>query len=309
MTQGKIPIKHQPGKDVRTVLVGALNIVMPEPHSAERYVELFKTAYKSRRVVKIRGQFAGILGTFNSQGEDGFHYGEIFKFFDLKVSGKWLNMLEQAPAEEQDLANINVPEHLKPGLEAFPFLFHAASHRLFFISRETDEHLGPVDAGRYFRELLNQPRLAEKYGKINITVIPDEDTLDRIFSLPDLRKLHIVITPPNPDDWEDLEQDIKDRLQEQHASTMVTVLVAEKGESLAPNEGTRMLSQVAQSNGYVEARGATEEGKVSTFSTKKHPMLSQARYDPNVETVRTPLQSTAQSYIARIRRPRPANRG
>jgi hypothetical protein len=293
---------------VRTVLVGALNIVMPEPHSPERYVELFKNAYKSRRVVKIRGQFAGILGTFNTQEEDGFHYGEVFKFFDLKVSGKWLNMLEQAPAEEQDLADINVPEHLKPGLEAFPFLFHAPSHRLFFISRETDEHLGPVDAGRYFRELLNQPFLAEKYGQINITVIPDEDTLGRILSLPDLRKLQIVITPPNPDDWEDLEQDIKDRLKEQHASTMITVLVAEKGESLAPNDHTKKLSEVAQSNGYVEARGATAEGNVSTFSTKKHPMLSQSPYDPNVETVRTALRNTAQTYLARIRRARPVGR-
>ncbi|WP_254599805.1 DUF4747 family protein [Cupriavidus gilardii] len=292
---------------MRTVIVGALNIVMPEPHNPDRYVELLKKAYRSKRAIKIRGQFAGILGSFDGHEEDGFYYGEVFKFYDLKLSGKWLNMLQQAPAEEHDLAKLNVPEHLKPGLEAFPFLFHAPSHRLFFISRETDEHLGPMDAGRYFRELLNQPRLAEQYGQINVTVIPAADTLDRIFALPDLRKLHIVITPPNPDDWEDLEQDIKERLTEQNAATMVTVLVAEKGESLVPNESTRMLSEVAQANGYVEARGATEGGKVSTFSTKQHPMLAPANYDPDVETVRTALLSAANDYISRIRRARHQN--
>lgn len=277
---------------------------MREPHSPDRYVELLKKAYRSRRAIKIRGQFAGILGSFDGQGENDFHYGEIFKFYDLKLSGKWLNMLQQAPAEEQDLAGLKVPEHLKPGLEAFPFLLHAPSHRLFFISRETDEHLGPVDAGRYFRELLNQPRLAEQYGQINVTVIPAEDTLDRIFSLPDLRKLHIVITPPNSDDWEDLEEEIKRRLAEQNAATMVTVLVAEKGESLEPNEDTRKLSEVAQANGYVEARGATEGGKVSTFSTKQHPMLAPSNYDPDLETVRTALLNAANDYIARSRRAR-----
>lgn len=294
---------------MRTVDVSALNIVMPVPHSPERYVEMFKKAYRTKRVVKIRGQFAGILGSFDGKEENGFHYGEIYKFYDLKVSGRWLNMLQQAPAEDEDLVDLNVPDHLKPGLEAFPFLFHAPSHRLFFISRETGEHLGPVDAGRYFRELLNQPRLTDDYGQINVTVIPDADSLGRILGLPDLRKLHIVVTPPNADDWHELELEIKDRLGEQNAATMVTVLVAEKGESLVPNEQTRMLSEVAQSNGYVEARGALEGGRVSTFSTKQHPMLVQAQYDPNVETTRTALQTVAQAQLSQIRRPRPANRG
>ncbi len=290
---------------MRTVVVGALNIVMRDPHSPDRYVDLLKKAYRSRRVIKIRGQFAGILGSFNGQGENDFYYGEIFKFYDLKLSGKWLNMLQQAPAEEQDLAELKVPDHLKPGLEAFPFLFHAPTHRLFFISRETDEHLGPIDAGRYFRELLNHPRLAEHYGQINVIVIPAADSLNRILTLPDLRKLHIVITPPNPDDFGDLEQEIKERLAEQNAATMVTVLVAEKGESLEPNEDTRKLSEVAQANGYVEARGAMAGGKVSTFSTKQHPMLAPSNYDPNVETVQAALLNAANEYIRRhrIRRP------
>ncbi|MFM0225285.1 DUF4747 family protein [Paraburkholderia dipogonis] len=293
---------------MRAVVISALNIVMPVPHSPERYVEMFRKAYRTKRVVKIRGQFAGILGAFDGREEDGFYYGEVYKFYDLKLTGKWLNMLQQAPAEEQDLADLKVPEHLKPGLEAFPFLFHAPTHRLFFISRETNEHLGPVDAGRYFRELLNQPRLVDQYGQVNVTVIPDADSLERILGLPDLRKLHIVITPPNPDDWHDLEQEIRDRLAEQNAATMVTVLVAEKGESLVPNGPTRMLSEVAQSNGYVEARGAVEGGKVSTFSTKQHPMLAPSQYDPDVETVRTALLNVAETHLARIRRPRPANR-
>lgn len=293
-----------PGNSLRTVIVGAINIVMPEPHSPDRYVELLKKAYRGRHVIKIRGQFAGILGTFGERVGEDFYYGEIFKFYDLKLTGKWLNMLQQAPAEQEDLQDLNVPDHLKPGLEAFPFLFHAPTHRLFFISRESQEHLGPQDTGKYFRELLNKPKLADQYGKINVTVIPGADTLDKIFALPELRKLHIVITPPNPDDWEDLEREVKERLAEQHAATMVTVLVAEKGESLQPNKQTRQLSEVAQANGYVEARGATETGKVETFSTKAHPMLAPAKYDPDVETARTALLTAATDYLQRARRTR-----
>ncbi|MDN7752697.1 DUF4747 family protein [Burkholderia gladioli] len=275
---------------------------MPEPHSPERYVDLLKKAYRTRRVIKIRGQFAGILGTFGDDVGDGFYYGELFKFYDLKLTGKWLNVLQQAPAEEDDLAELNVPEHLKPGLEAFPFLFHAQSHRLFFVSQDSQEHLGPKDAGKYFRQLLNQPKLTDQFKEITVTVIPGEDTLEKIFALPELRKLQIVITPPNPDDWEDVEQDVKERMAEQNAATMVTVLVANKGESLEPNEHTRSLSEVAQANGYVEGRGMTEIGKVQTLSTKSHPMLAPAFYDQNVETVVTALRNVATAYLARIRR-------
>ncbi|WP_328514923.1 DUF4747 family protein [Ralstonia solanacearum] len=98
---------------------------------------------------------------------------------------------------------------------------------------------------------------------------------------------------------------MKERLAEQNAATMVTVLVAEKGESLEPNEDTRKLSEVAQANGYVEARGAMAGGKVSTFSTKQHPMLAPSNYDPNVETVQAALLNAANEYIRRhrIRRP------
>jgi hypothetical protein len=92
--------KINSGGSVRTAVIGALNIVMSEPHSPDRYVDLLKKAYKSRRAVKIRGQFAGVLGTFVAREEHGFYYGEIFKFYDLNLSGKWLNMIQQAPAEE-----------------------------------------------------------------------------------------------------------------------------------------------------------------------------------------------------------------
>lgn len=282
---------------------------MPAPHNAERYVELFRAAYRTKRIIKIRGQFAGILGSFRVSSSEDFYYGELFKFFDLKISGKWLNVNEQAPAEENELLELNVPEHLKPGLEAFPFIFHPKSHKIFFISQEINEHLGPMDAGRYFRALLNQPRLSEKFGEITVTVIPDADTLDKILNLPDLRRLHIEISPPNPDDLEELEQEIRERLNEQKAAKMLTILVAEKGKSLAPDEQTKLLSQVAQTNGYVEARGATETGKVETFSTKSHPLKDPVQYDPNVETVLTALFGAAERYYARVRRQNGARRG
>ncbi|KEZ04819.1 hypothetical protein GQ57_16000 [Burkholderia sp. MSh2] len=282
---------------------------MPDPHNEGRYVDMLRAAYRSKRVVKIRGQFAGILGTFGRRIGSDFYYGEIFKFYNLKLTGKWLNVNEQAPAEEEDLQELNVPEHLKPGLEAFPFLLHSPTHTLFFLSQESDEHLGPVDAARYFRELLNQPRLAEKYGKIKITVVPDEDALKKILSLPDLRRLHIEISPPNPDDLNKLEKKIKERLKNQNAKKVVTVLVAEKGESLEPDEETRLLSEVAAINGYVEGRGATESGKVQTFSTKEHPMRAPSVYDPDVETVETALLGAAEKYLARLLGRRGTNRG
>jgi hypothetical protein len=289
---------------MRTVVVGALNIVMPEPHSPDRYVSLLKDAYATKRIVRIRGEFAAILGAFGvEQGED-FIAGEIFKFFDLKVSSKWINVEQQAPADADELNQINVPEHLKPGLQAFPFFFHPKRHRIFFLSRERDEHFGPTDALRYFKALLNQPRLAEKYGEIKVRVEPEQDSLEKIFGMLELRRLDIEFSPPNPDDFDDYEQEVKKRLTSQNARKMHVTLVAEEGKSLEPDEGTRALSEIAQSNGNVTGRGKVGDGLVTDVSTKQHPLLANESYDPNLETVHTALLHAANRFLARLRQRR-----
>lgn len=285
---------------MRGVTIGALNIVMPEPHSAERYVSLLRDAYRTKQIIKIRGESAAILGAFGSAGGEQYISGEIYKFFDLDVSSRWINIEQRAPAEDSELELISVPDNLKPGLQAFPFLLHPKKHRIFFLSRERDEHLGPTDARRYFMALLNQPKLVAKYGQISVTIEPEQDSLDKIFGMTELRRLEIELSPPNPDDFDDYETTIKQRLRDQNAQRMQVTLTAEPGESLEPDEETKALSWVAQSNGKVTGRGKIGDGPVTEVSTQQHPMLSNENYDPDIDTAYAAILRVANKFFAKL---------
>jgi hypothetical protein len=78
------------GDAVKTITISALNIVMPSPHSAERYVELFRRAYRNKQPVRLRGDFSGMLGALRVEEMDGQNIivGEFYKFLDLKLDGQ-----------------------------------------------------------------------------------------------------------------------------------------------------------------------------------------------------------------------------
>ena len=97
---------------MRTFKIAALNIVMPAPHSPERYVELFQKTLRLRRAVKLRGDFVGMLGSLYL--EEQIIVGYFYKFFDLNTKEGWFNLTSSQEAEPQELAQINVPAHLKP---------------------------------------------------------------------------------------------------------------------------------------------------------------------------------------------------
>lgn len=74
---------------MRTVTISALNIVMPTPHNAQRYIELFQRAYRRKHPVRLRGDFAGMMGSCRVEeaGSQNIVTGEFYKFFDLKLEG------------------------------------------------------------------------------------------------------------------------------------------------------------------------------------------------------------------------------
>ena len=47
----------------RQLQFGAINITMPAPHRPERYIELFRQAGELDKVVKLKGDWVGKLGT------------------------------------------------------------------------------------------------------------------------------------------------------------------------------------------------------------------------------------------------------
>jgi Domain of unknown function (DUF4747) len=287
---------------MRTITVSALNIVMPAPHNAQRYIDLFQRAYSMKRPINLRGDFAGMIGSCRVEELNGSNVvkGEFYKFFDLKLDGQWFNTLEQKPAEDTELAEIHIPDYLKPHFEIFSFVFFPTNHRLFFVTKDQLENFSPIQAQKMLSVIFEDLMLVREFGEIEITVEPSVETLQRIFSMPRLKYLHIEVTPPNPDDHEEAELKLFNKMGELGADKQIVELLSKKPSGLHPDADIRMLAEIAQSNGKVSGRGEDETGQTISVSTAEHPMQEKIEFNPITQQRSEALISKALELLQRI---------
>lgn len=287
----------------RQLQFGAINITMPAPHRPERYIELFRQAGELDKVVKLKGDWVGKLGTLRDDKDaDGSAIvrGEFYKYIELDSTRDWFNVLKGKPADERELDQISIPEHLKPHFQYVPFVFFSKGHRLVMITRDKEDVISAAQAVTILRGIFASSELVGVFGKIDLVVEPSRDTLDKILGMPRLRTLEIVVTPPNPDDFEEFERDLFEDMASQRASSYQLTLQEEEGEGLAPNDKVRKLARVAQSNGKVSGVGGPR-GKTLRLSTTDHPLVDKAHYDPEVEIRANVLLVKAREILQQIR--------
>ncbi|WP_298398705.1 DUF4747 family protein [uncultured Azonexus sp.] len=287
----------------RQLQFGAINITMPAPHRPERYIELFHRAGELDKVVKLKGDWVGKLGTLRDDKDaDGSAIirGEFYKYIELDSTRDWFNVLKGKPADERELDQISIPEHLKPHFQYVPFVFFSKGHRLVMIIRDKEDVISAAQAVTILRGIFASSELVAIFGKIDLVIEPSRDTLEKILGMPRLRTLEIVVTPPNPDDFEEFERDLFDDMASQRASSYQLTLQEEEGEGLAPSDKVRKLARVAQSNGKVSGVGGAR-GKTTRLSTTEHPLIEKAHYDPDVEIRANVLLVKAREILQQIR--------
>lgn len=285
---------------MRTFRVSALNISMPLPHSPARYVELFRTTYARRHIVNLRGDYAGMIGGLSVRGD--VLSGQFYKFFDLDLEADWFNLKSKQEAVPEDLAAISLPSNLKPHHQSIDFVFFPERHRLVFVTRDGRESLTPNMAKLLLERLFENERVTTTFGAIEITVEPRREQLKKIFALPRMKKLSIQVLPPNPDDLDEAEQEVLDRMSQERAQRMTVELVSRHPNGLKPDNDHKVLANVAQSNGKVSAVGEDESGRTIVVSTSDHPLVEPMAYDPNIQTRNHALEMKARNILEALRR-------
>lgn len=269
----------------RKITFGALNIVLPPPHKAERYVALFERVYGLARKAKMRGDWVGLIGELKIEDDPrrgAVVRGEFYKYIELDKTRAWYNVVSRKPAENKDIDRIVIPDELKPHFQFLPFVFFAKGHRLVCVTRDGQDTLSAHQVEAILEVIFRGAEIEKEFGRVEITIEPSLETLDEILTLPKLRKLELDITPPNPDDFADFERDLFEDLDEQNAGSLRFELTAAGGETLVPNEKTKKLAMVAQSNGRVVGIGGGR-GKTRTLSTTQHPFEAVGSYHPDVQ--------------------------
>lgn len=262
-------------RNVRTIRISQINIAMESPHTPERYVELFRKAKNIKQPIGLRGEEAAILGPMDFrtyENSKGHISGEIYKFLNIDETAKWFNTIKNEPATEEETNAIVIPSELRPNLKTIEFVFHPHNHKLFFINKDRHHTLSPQLAEKFFQKLFDMTCEKNNIPAVTVTAVPDKESIEEIFSIPTLKKIEITLARPNPDDFEAAERKFLKKLEKQNAKRIETALIALPGQSLQPDDETRILAQVAASNGKVVGYGLDSHGKRIQESTKDKPM-------------------------------------
>lgn len=285
---------------MRKIVVSALNVVMPTPHSPERYIKLFREAMAMKQPINLRNDFQGMLGSVRIEDDGNLITGELYRYFNLRMDAQWFNMLEQKPAEEADLSSVSVPGHLKPHFKYFPYAFFPKQHRFFLLSHEAKDSMSPGQAQKLLRGLFSLEQIVQGYGLMEVHVEPSRESLERILSIPHLKRLYVEVTPPNPDDLHSAEMALFGDMHDQNAGRLTQTMVARNHQGLSPSQDTKTLAAIAQSNGHVEGKGEDADGNLVQVSTLDHPLLEQTTYNPVTESRIEIFKTKAAEMLGRI---------
>lgn len=261
----------------------ALNIRV-HPHPTQQvYVDLFMAAYEKNRQIPLGGHTSAKLSGLWPMNEDkpldGL-VGEITKYNNIDPDS-WVNIETGKHAEQDELDEINIPRDLKPNGKQFYFIFFPREHILISEARDKDGAFGPKLQAKFFKFLFSPKDIIEQFTAIDITIFPDESTLNQILNSKTLKRLDLIIYRPNPHDFEDFEQGILEEMEQQNAKMFEKKLVAQDKHFLQPSDTTKNQIRVAAHNGKVvytdvdPKTGLTNKDK----STDETPFIERDRYD------------------------------
>lgn len=196
----------------------------------------------------------------------------------------WFNFETNDFATDEEVAEVAVPDHLKPNSARFSYIFFPDKHLLIYEGYYDGNSLGPNNAVKFFSNLFNQDSVREKFGRVDVTHIPAIDELDKAFSMPRKEKIEMVIKRPNPDDHAKTEQRVMERMKAINVSTYEQTYKAEKGQSIDMDNDLKTMSYISAKNGHFSIKGKGINDRPEEYSTAKHPLIEKEYYDPDVET-------------------------
>ncbi|HCZ9035170.1 DUF4747 family protein [Vibrio sp. 1069] len=288
----------------KTLKLGAISIVT-HPHSPQNYLKLLKQAEKLDRPFNMRGDtwanISFIRKLEKDQKEPGPVAGEFVKYTEIDRNSEWYSIASKDVATEDELKKIKeLPEHLKPNMSRFSFIFYPKSHTLVFEQQYDNKTFSSNYAQKVLSNLLNTPELFDKYGKVHVHIIPETNKVNEILNDKSISYFAMVINRPNPDDVKSAESKFKKRLARLNVEKQETILTPPKGEVIELDEEEKTIAKVAAKNGYVEAKVNNEMNRVETRSTKAHHLSQTVVYNPETTDAFSQLKQQAPKIIQKI---------
>lgn len=226
--------------------------------------------------------------------------GEIYQFTNLDQSEPWFDVNALDEASEDEVKEIKIPDHLKPHLARFNYVFFPNGHRLYIQTRNKNRTLGIQTVLKFFR-LLIEDKAAPDMPPIEVTVEPDRDSIAQILKIKYLKRLEIRLVRPNPDDLAAAEKRLLRKLSRQDARQMDVIFHADSNHDLAPDQDTVTLAKVAASNGSVVGSGRDAANNPVVKSTIDQPWKEVAHFDEDVQTEQAAMIAKSKEMHGKVR--------
>ena len=252
---------------------GAVNITM-HPHSPEKYVELFRMARKNSENINLRGDSYATLSFFypykKGQSANEPFEGEVLKFTDIDVEGDWFNIVKKDVASDEEKGKIVIPENLKPNVARFSFVFLPASHLLVYEMQDKSRNLTPRQMSLFITGIFSNEKIIKKFGKINVTILTEPESVQRMLALKGITCINMVTRRPNPDDLASAESIMQKRFKRIGVIEEDKTYKSERGQEIKPDVELKQDALIASRNGEVSIRRVNEFGLVEALLNKSN---------------------------------------
>lgn len=260
---------------------GILNVRL-HPHPAGIYDLYIERLYSLRKHIKVFSDRHAIISLLDrTRASEGEYSGIITSFNKIDINQPWFDLSTMDSARSNKVSQVRIPTELFPNSQSFRFLFLTPSHRFYIQTYSKGKVFSINSAQRLIEGLSKDLGILAEFGEAKITVAQDKFALRRMFELPVIKKISIVIDKPNADVFDDdFDEKVEGFLEELQSKKLTILLEAEAGKSLILNQAIRRVAESGTDHGSVTIEGRDEQG-ATKLSTMDNPAILHDRYDPD----------------------------
>lgn len=283
-------------------VTGTIINVAVHPHDGpQTYRSLFENAYSLDRAVRVHGdRYAWMSHLWvNGEGRKAYLTGNIATFTQIDVDGAWIDMSTRSSADQSRIDDIKkAVSGVQPNYHEFRFYVDLKDHLVVVETDDGKRTFSPRMIEKFLRGVFSQEVIVDAFGEVEVSFVPDKESLNRIIGSKYLRKIEIHLTRPNADSVADVEKRLMEELDKMGARSSTVTYAAIRGQTLDLPEEVKNIARVARTNGYVEGNVAGEH-----YSTKDHPVERTRVYESNAQSQELAFNDLAVELIDSERNP------
>lgn len=284
----------------KTVNYTALDLkIFKENVSDNTYVELFTGLQKNHREIPLsRDNYLHVMNLkpINEDKPLNGFIGTIFKRNSLP--NDWYNTEKETRNIKENVEEKYIPGNLKAKVRFFRFAFYPLQRKLVCEIKSGNNKISESVIKDFFEKLLDTDRLKAIFTRIDVNLVTEKTTSEKIIQTPQLTQLELIVQnyAESPKKTiTTLEKDIFSEMEESNILTYSRILTAEKSKFLELSSKTKDLIKLAVDNGYVNYKFKNPDNIVEKKSSNdSYPFIKRITYDPkNTDLYAMLLRETA----------------